>query len=191
MALLLLGRAATAQPQPDVEADDAAWARLVAREPSAEQVRRWALAACRLQGDPEDGWAHRARWSAALPRLSLRARRGTLVDRDRSSASSWVDSSLDVDLWLEARAEWDLSRLLFDERELRAAEAARRRRQLALEVARRVTAIYFQRRRLQVTAVYAPPDDPAAAARLRVRIDELGAQLDALTGGRFGSAGRR
>jgi hypothetical protein len=162
-----------------------------AREPSIDEVRAWALAEAHLEGDPEAGWARRSRWAGALPRLSLRARRGTGVDREGSAASGWVDSSIDVDTWLEARAEWDLDRLVFDERELRAAEAARRHRMLAADRVRRVTALYFQRRRLLATAEWDPPDDPGAAARLQLRIAELAAQLDGFTGGRFSRRGRR
>ncbi len=181
--------------QPVVTGDDAAdraLARLIAREPTVDQVRVAALRWHRLAGDPQPGWARRARWAAALPRLSLRARRGTAFDLDRSSTAEggWTGTTMDVDLWLEARAEWDLHRLVFDERELRAAEVGRRRRDLATDLARRVTTLYYQRRRLQVTAIYAPADDAAESARLQLRIQELGAQLDGLSGGAL-SARRR
>jgi hypothetical protein len=162
-----------------------------ASEPSIDQVRAWALAEAHLDGDPEASWTRRSRWAGALPRLSLRARRSTGVDREDTAASGWVDASVDVDTWLEARAEWDLHRLVFDERELRAAEVARRHRMLAADLVRRVTALYFQRRRLLATADWDPPDDPGAAARLQLRIAELTAQLDGLTAGRFSRPGRR
>jgi hypothetical protein len=179
---LLAGVVRAQEPEPEV-----ALARLAAREPTIDQVRAWALAAAHLAGDPEAGWARRSRWAGALPRLSLRARRGTGIDRDGSSASGWVDSSFDVDTWIEARAEWDLDRLLFDERELRAAEVARRRRLVAADLVRRVTRTYFERRRLQAAALLDPPDDPGGAARLHIRIAELTAHLDAVTGGCFAS----
>lgn len=183
-------RVSDGEPSGDDEAvADAAFARVVTAEPDVIAVRAAALRWHHLAGDPVAGWARRARWAAALPHLSLRARRSTGTDRDlsrQSGGSQRLDSSLGVDVWLEARATWDLDRLVFDERELRAAEVGRRRRELGDAVARRVTTLYYRRRRLQVTLLYEPPESAAARARLRIEIDELAARLDALTGGWFG-----
>lgn len=57
-----------------------------------------------------------ARWSAALPRLQLRATR--LLDESASLSPTSYDPHRTtnrggVSLWLEARTSWDLDRLLF------------------------------------------------------------------------------
>ena len=46
-----------------------------------------------------------------------------------------------------------------------------------------VTRLYFQRRRAQVELVLSPPADAAEEARRRLDLEELGAQIDGLTGG--------
>src|SRR5690242_8947790 len=72
--------------------------------------------------------ATRARWSAALPTLRLRALR--LTSETASAVPTAYDptritSSGGASLWLEARASWALDRALFSEEEVRLARIAR------------------------------------------------------------------
>lgn len=161
------------------------------REPSLDEVRMAALRYAGLDGRSESGWGRRARLAGLLPALTLQAQRET--DEDEAlSRSSTGTQKLDVgageDLDLQARAVWQLDRLVFDEVELRALQTAQRLHRDRLQLLIQVTNIYFQRRKLQIMAIWSPPSDPSKAALDALAVVELGAQLDALTGGYFSRA---
>ena len=57
--------------------------------------------------------------------------------------------------------------------------------QLRDDILDEVTNYYFERRRLQVELLESPPDDLRQRYKNQLRIHELTANLDALTGGYF------
>ena len=56
------------------------------------------------------------------------------------------------------------------------------------DVINTVTQLYYERRRVQVQLLAAPPRDPVARIQLEMRIEELTARLSGLTGGWFQEA---
>ncbi len=188
-ALLSLLLLATAQPRPAPPPPDpetqaaqvAGW--LFAGEPPIEAIQQ--AAARGLPGDAEtaDSWRARARAADLLPQLSAEYRhdeRGRWygVGSDDLLRSAPGDT-------FSVRATWSLARLVFNPDEPRALTAAAelaRRRQERVE---RVTRLYFHRRRLRLSLALSPPDDARARAELSVEIDEVTAEVDALTGGLF------
>ncbi|HZZ85798.1 MAG TPA: hypothetical protein VFE30_14750 [Anaeromyxobacteraceae bacterium] len=188
LPLLLLAAAPRPPPPPDPEVQAAqvsGW--LFAGEPPIDSVQR--AAARSLPGDAEtaESWSGRARVAALLPQLSAEYRhdeRGRWygVGSEDLLRSAPGDS-------ISVRATWSLARLVFSPDEPRAALAAAelsRRRQERVE---RATRLYFHRRRLRLSLALSPPDEPRARAELSVEIDEVTAELDALTGGLFSGRG--
>jgi hypothetical protein len=168
-----------------------ALAELERREPGLDEVRMAALRYAGLDGGPERGWGRRARLAKLLPTLTLRALHKTAEDEGLSRSSTGtekLDVGVDEKLDLEARAVWQLDRLVFDEVELRALQAAQRLHRDRIQLLTQVTNLYFQRRKLQVTAIWSPPADPARAALDGLALAELTGQLDTLTGGYFSHA---
>ena len=51
-----------------------------------------------------------------------------------------------------------------------------------------VTRLYFDRRRLQVEQLLSPPSDIKTQIKNELRLQELTASIDALTGGKFSAA---
>ena len=177
----------------------AAWAdpraaaldRIEASEPTLEQTRRAALRYAGLAERSETSWSQRARLSALLPVLTVEIDRGTEQDRDLSRSSTGterLDLGSDREVSVEARAVWNLDRLVFSDLELRAHKAARARHGERAQLLTRVTALYFQRRKMQIATLWAPAGAPGKRALERLAIAELTAQLDALTGGYFSRA---
>ena len=169
----------------------AALADLEAREPSLAQVRRAALRYAGLADRAESRWARRARLSGLLPTLTveLETDRESDIDLSRSSAGTQqLAVGSDRDISVEAKAVWHLDRLLFSDVELRAAKGAQQRHNERLQLVARVTSLYFQRRKLQVARIWSPSKSPDKAAMHELAVDELTAQLDALTGGYFSSS---
>jgi len=134
-------------------------------------------------------WFSRAGVAGLAPR-----RVQVRLDRDfRENISASIKDSLeisgrtDVDddaLW-QFMVEWDLSRLVFNPDTIRAASQAIHLAELREDVLNAATKIYFERRSLILELKIKPPRDFAAYARKRLRSDELTADLDALTGGKF------
>jgi hypothetical protein len=173
---------------------NAALADLEAREPALAEVRSAALRYAGLGESPASGWSRRARAAALLPTLTLRARVGSGQDEGRtrqSTGTERLDVGSDHDRVYEARAVWELDRLVFDDAEIRAAQTAQRLHQARLQLVAQVTAVFHQRRRLQLEDILDRTDDPAAAALRALEIAELTAQLDALTDGYFSRYARR
>ena len=126
-----------------------------AAEPSLDQVRRAALRYAGLADRAELSWTRRTRLAGLLPVVTVRVLHGTSQDEDLSRSSTGtqrLDLSDDQDTTLEARAVWRLDRLVFDESELRATQASWRLHHERLALLARVTSLYYQRRKLQLTA---------------------------------------
>ncbi len=57
--------------------------------------------------------------------------------------------------------------------------------QLRDDILDEVTSYYYERRRLQIELLEAPPNDTRSRIKKELRVQELSANLDALTGGYF------
>ncbi len=185
LSLVILAATAAARPAraDDDHARRRAQARLEAREPAVREVVAAALRHAGLDGAPERGMRRRARLAAALPTLSIKAARDTSwVEADGARVVGDVEQS-EV---LEARASWRLDRLVFDGAELRVAALAQQRARARAALAAQVTALFYKRRAAQLEALWSEPESVEAEIRRDLALEELSAQLDALTGGWWG-----
>jgi len=193
LLVLLLPAAASASPPftpPSPEAESAraqvarALALLASREPDVGSLQHAAAQVADREGRAP-ALAARARWSALLPKLTAEYRHDQSANRVVG-----LQGSGEVDYLRFApsdailvRASWDLPSLVAGPEELAAAaraEAHARRREDAVE---KVTKLFFERRRLRVALLLAPPAEPVARAQAELEIARLAAEIDALTGG--------
>lgn len=197
LALLLTSGPAT-PPAPE---------RLPYEDPAALARRGLALAS---RGDPEiaevqaaaartadplihdQGAVARGRIAALLPRLTAEVR----VD-DRSNrvvgqqGTRWVDYERSAPGWMASvRATWDLGAIVSPLADRAAAKDALGRARRRGDAVRRVTTLYYERRRLRLGLALAPPASAAELAEAELEIDRLTAELDALTDGLFSAAWR-
>lgn len=170
-----------------VDADErAALAELEKREPPLAAVRQAALRYAGLDRHPERAWSRRTRLAGLMPTLTVSINRDLAHDADLSRQSTGKEElavGTDEDLGFEAKAVWQLDRLLFDEAEVRVLQVAQRQHQERIDLLIRVTSIYYQRRKLQIARLRGGRD--AAGVDQLLAIEELTDQLDALTGGYF------
>jgi hypothetical protein len=158
-----------------------------------EAARSCVRAALRTVGLADDirleSMAARARSSAALPELRLRALR-TLGETGRVSLSEddpsrYVASGAATNV-LEARVTFRLDRLLFADEELTVERARLDRSELRLRVAAKVLQALFEWQK-----AYAMLQDPTLPSEDRfsavLREAESSAILDLMTGGWFGA----
>lgn len=121
----------------------------------------------------------RARRSALLPEMRVRARRGRA--RDADATQTGTNLSTDDDAVLEGTLVFDLPRAVYSGDEAAWSREGRAQAAARVQLVRLVVGLYFERRRLQLEQALGAQD----VERL-VRVAELEALLDGLTGGRFG-----
>jgi len=134
-----------------------------------------------------DGLATRARWSALLPRLRLRATR--LVDENTKVAPTSYDpsrrtSSGGASLWLEARTTWRLDRLVFASEEARIERLRMAHAKRAQQARREVLDLLYQWQRA-LLEVRDPALDSQSCLRAQLDAEHAAAGLDVLTDGWF------
>jgi hypothetical protein len=165
---------------------------LFATDPPVEALRAAATALVLAEPDRARSLVERARYAGVLPELRLMAERrfartesvdlGSPTDAT-ALAPVGIDSNNDVRY--QARATWDLSKIIFNSDEIGAQFQALRTADARREVESLVIRLYFERRRLKAESAAADDQDMPAGLRRELRIAEVEAELDALTGGAF------
>jgi hypothetical protein len=89
------------------------------------------------------------------------------------------------DMRYECRATWDLGQIVFNPDEVAASAHALRMAEVRREIETVVIRLYFERRRLKAQALASDASEGDPAGRVEIRIQELDAEPDALTGGAF------
>lgn len=158
-------------------------------EPNVSEVQKQATAYAAANPTLVDSWRARARKANWLPELRVVVSRDQSTDVDNTTtsgtgdprASTGSDERLDLDLSLK----WKLDKLVYnpDEVKLRreTVAASRQRDVLVAEV----TKLYFERRRAQVRILLDEHLDVEARVKQELKVAELTAYLDGLTGGWF------
>lgn len=168
--------AAVPEPVPAIDLRDADATCLAA-------ARRRAAELAMTEPERARSYVTRAAHTAWLPELRLLVSRryGRSESLDLNGSSGAISSPLGIDtvndLRYEARATWDLGRLIFSPEELAAQAQALRMAELRRDIETTMNRLYFERRRLLVRT----PRDGF------VRLGEVEAELDALSGGTFGA----
>lgn len=150
-------------------------------EPTVEAVLESALALPTLDPARAADARERARLSGLLPILRADVRRGSGWDlRTQQSATSDSAVLANEDSWsVVGSVTLRLDRLLFAREETSLLSEQRRLEEARVRLVAEIVRLYFERRRLQVERDRRGETDLAVEAR----IAELGAVLDALSGG--------
>jgi hypothetical protein len=127
--------------------------------------------------------------AAWLPELRFRVERrlGRSESLDLPASSAALSSPLGLDtvddVRYEARATWDLAKIVFSSEELAAQTQALHMAEAKRDIESTMGRLYYERRRLQLELASAA--EPASAARRELRVSEIEAELDALSAGAF------
>jgi hypothetical protein len=150
-------------------------------------ARRRAVELAMTEPERAQSYVTRAGRAAWLPELrvlvSRRYGRSESIDLDSSSTALSSPLGIDTvnDIRYEARATWDLAKLVFSTEELAAQNQALHMAELRRDIQNTVNRLYFERRRLALDVASAP------ASNRHLRTREIEAELDALSGGAFGA----
>ena len=169
-------------------------------EPTIEATMDAAIDYAGLSSDRLEGLYMRAGGANALPRSVYYEMTMRNQDRDQpqgvytyedNQTNTWKQYKMteyeqDTDyIQHKVRAQWDLSRLVFNPDQIRVVSAMNTAVKTRDTLLKAVTKAYFARRKLQVESTLNPPTDVAKKLDTDLKIQEQTATLDALTGGWF------
>jgi hypothetical protein len=147
-------------------------------------ARRKAVELAMIEPERARSYVTRAGHTAWLPELRVLVSRryGRSESLDLDSSSTALSSPLGIDtvndIRYEARATWDLGKLVFSPEELAAQAQALHMAELRRDIETTMNRLYFERRRLLTTSA-----GEAQAPSLRAK--EVEAELDAMSAGAF------
>jgi len=157
-------------------------------EPTIKQVQESAIRYAEVQPQKIRQWRKQAALQALLPSVDF------TFDRDKSVDDSIDEGSFpnfqviptrDMDRNWDFTVEWDLGELIWNDDQTSIDVRSRLMVQLRDDILDEVTRAYFERRRLQLELLTDPPTDPKVGLDKELRLQELTAILDGLTGGWF------
>jgi len=157
-------------------------------EPTANETMSMAIEYAEVNPEKIQNWRRGAKMKALLPRVDFEIDHGwsdTYEIYTNSSTSYWTDGPRDRTEGWDLRFSWDLSDLIWNEYQTSIDVRSKLMVQLRDDILDEITRIYFERRRLQIETLTRPEKSLNEQIKTTLRIDELTASLDALTGSRF------
>ncbi len=161
--------------------------KILAKDPSIQQIHKWAVDYAEVHPNKIKGWRRAARAKAFLPKLSLD------LDREAGEYYHW-DSGLNPDQIVKGmdyldwgmNLSWDFGEWIWNPDQTSIDSRSKLMVELRESVLDQVTRLYFERRRLSAQAAMIL--DPQLSFDQTMRIDELTALIDGFTGGKFSEA---
>ena len=159
-------------------------------EPTISQVQRAAIRYAEVEPEKIQRWRRQAALKALLPTFSMGydRNRDTYVTSSGSTTNPTFDriiTATDPSSGFDLSLNWDLGDLLWSTDQTSIDVRSKLMVQLRDDIVDEVTRAYFERRRLQVALLTDPPPNPRGQLEKELRIRELTATLDGLTGGWF------
>ncbi len=155
---------------------------------SIREVHRMAIEYAEVSPEKINGWRNAAKWKAVLPRFSLSYSEGydDNIELYKSSTKCYVaegprekDNDWGVDL------SWDLSDLVWNESQISIDVRSKLMVQLRDDILEEVTRLYFERKKAVAEIRVIPEEEYIELAEKKMRVEELTAYIDALTGGKY------
>lgn len=163
------------------------------KEPTVQEVQQAALKFFKVHPNMVRGYRRGASWKALMPDVevtfnhenSLNDR--TLIDAIYAQSPLFRDGKEFEDTkrtgyTLGVKAHWSFDRLIFNAEVLDVTSLVG----VMEGLLREITSLYYTRRRLMTIMSLNPPQDPGEKITESIRLDEIAANVDALTGGYFG-----
>ncbi len=163
------------------------------QEPSIEQVQKAAIKYAEVEPGKIKKWRQQAAGKAVLPKVSAS------VSRDTSDLWHWEGGSTtktgddvlvrgkEVLGW-DVTVSWDLSEIIWNNDQTSIDTRSRLMVQLRDDILDEVTKLYFERLRVKMELDDITIEDRKKLADKQIRLQELTALLDGLTGGYFSRA---
>ena len=157
-------------------------------EPSIGAVQENAIHYAEVQPEKIAAWRKQARMSALIPKFTVTGDTNLTDFRHWDSGANpdaLQKGERDID-W-STNVTWELGDFIYSDDQTNIDVRSKLMVELRDSILDDVTRSYFERRRLQVELITDPPTEPKAQLAKELRIQELTAILDGLTGGWFSS----
>ncbi len=157
-------------------------------EPDIRQVQQAAVLYAEVHPDKIRAWRQAAARKALFPDLSLNAdmSHDQNVDLDRGGTGDpdkFILGPEEKSRDWSVGVSWDLGDLVWNGDQTSIDVRSRLMVELRQDILNEVTHLYFERRRLQIEMSLAPPRELPLELEKKVRLEELTAEIDALTDG--------
>ncbi len=159
--------------------------------PTVREVQEVAIRYAEVHPDKIRAWRRAASAKAALPTVTVSYDQNrSIADRtDEGSFPAYqVTDEKDRDDNWTFSVSWDLGDLVWNDDQTSIDVRSRLMVQLRDDILDEVNRLYFERRRLLASLAQRSPLDPVSRVEQEIRLEELTAGLDALTGGWFSHA---
>lgn len=157
-------------------------------EPTITQVRDSAIAYAEVHPEKIRRWRRQAALKALLPSIDFGFDRNQSndvgVDEGTFPNFQFIETE-DRDANWDMSVSWDLSELIWNQDQTSIDVRSKLMVELRDDIVDEVTRTYFERRRLQIELMTEPPETQKAQLAKELRVQELTALLDGLTGGYF------
>jgi hypothetical protein len=158
---------------------------MFAHEPTIEEIRESAIEYASVHPNMIEKWRRAAANKAWLPSVSFDYDKGKdwqVSDYCSSGVCSDDDITEGKDSEWSVSLSWDLSDIVWNSSQTSIEIRSNAMVKLRDDILNEVTRLYFERRRLQLEMVTIPPQDVNEAIEKELRLQELTANIDALTG---------
>ena len=158
----------------------------IAHEPTIGDVQAMAIRYAEVHPDKIASWRKQARWKALVPKFSLTADTNLTDFRHWDSGSNpdaLQRGERDID-W-SGSMTWELADLIWSDAQTSIDVRSKLMVELRDDVINEATRTYFERRRLQAALFTQPSKEAPKRLEQELRVQELTAVLDGLTGGDF------
>lgn len=159
-------------------------------EPTIKQVQETAVNYAEVHPDKIKRWRQQAYLQALLPTVSTSVG-NNVTDKWHWEGGSTTKTYDDILLHGKESLEWDMSlswqlnELIWNSDQTTIDSRSKLMVQLRDDILDEVTRAYFERRRLQIELLTDPPSNPRVQLTKELRLQELTAIIDGLTGGWF------
>ena len=157
-------------------------------EPSIMQVQDMAIKYAEVHPDKISKWRQGAKYRAILPKVTFGIDKSASDTYDiytSSSTSYAMSGPRDLTEGWDILLSWDLADLVYNEHQTSIDVRSKLMAQLREEILNEVTRLYFERRRLQMKLAANEPIIETKKIDEELRLQELTASIDAMTGGAF------
>lgn len=160
-------------------------------EPTVKEVQDMAVRYAEVHPDKINKWRQRLKLRGLLPKVTLgidHSISDTYEIYTNSSAFYTVVGPKDNTEGWDISFSWDMGDLIYNEHQTSIDVRSKLMVQLRDDILNEVVHYYFERRRLQMELASAKSAPEAKAMEKYIRLEELTASLDALTGGAYSDA---
>ena len=159
-------------------------------EPTIQEIQKKAIQYAEVQPEKISNWRKQAMLAAFMPSLSLDYDKnvyGSGSTKTSTTPLQYGTAMVGPRDW-GMSLSWDLSELVWNPDQTSIDSRSKLMVELREDILDEVTRLYFERRRLQTEFLISPPEEANERLDKVMRLEELTASIDALTGGYLSKA---